>query len=166
VDVPNEELFHLVAPFKMSTRMKFKVLAHTFSVPMLWLAILLLLLIVPDFRIFRSWSSAVLIGLLCGSLIGSFFFKRKYLTTLMIGDSELMITYLTPLARQCQVTISLGSITNIIVKNKVFLIRDFTSFKFLIKEGEINLLLFNGDVKLAVEQLLHIFPEKNGGTRP
>lgn len=140
--------------------MKFKVLAYTFSVPLLWLTILLLQLIAPDFGISRSFSSAVLIGLLVGSLIGRFFLDSKYLTSLLVDNEKLLLTYLTPLARQRQLTIRIDTIKNIKVKKKIFLIRDFSSIKFFSKDDELNFYLLNNEVKQAVDQLLQTYPEK------
>ena len=146
--------------------MKLKVLAYTFSVPLLWLSVLLLQFIAPDFGISRSYSSAVLIGLLIGSLIGRFFLDSKYLTNLLVDDKKLLLTYLTPLARLRQVIIRLDAINNIKVKKKIFLIRDFTSIKFFSKDNEIKFYLLNSDVKQAVEQLLQTYPEKLLATAP
>lgn len=140
--------------------MKFKVLAYTFSVPILWLTILLLQLIAPDFGISRSFSSAVLIGLLIGSLIGRFFLDSKYLTNLLVDEEKLLLTYLTPLARQRQLTIQVDTIRNIKIKNKIFLIIDFSSIKFFSKDNEIKFYLLNNDVKQAVDQLTQTYPEK------
>ena len=140
--------------------MKFKVLAYTFSVPLLWLTILLLQLIAPDFGISRSFSSAVLIGLLVGSLIGRFFLDSKYLTSLIGDEEKLLLTYLTPLARQRQLTIRVDTLKNIKMKKRIFLIRDFSSIKFFSKDNEIKLYLLNNDVKQAVDQLLQTYPVK------
>jgi hypothetical protein len=140
--------------------MKFKVLAYTFSVPLLWLTILLLQLIAPDFGISRSFSSAVLIGLLIGSLIGRFFLDSKYLTNLLVDEEKLLLTYLTPLARQRQLTIHVDTIRNIKMKKKIFLIRDFSSIKFFSKDNEIKFYLLSNDVKQAVDQLIRTYPEK------
>ena len=140
--------------------MKFKVLAYTFSVPLLWLTILLLQLIAPDFGISRSFSSAVLIGLLIGSLIGRFFLDSKYLTNLLVDEEKLLLTYLTPLARQRQLTIQVDTIRNIKIKKKIFLIRDFSSIKFFSKDNEIKFYLLSNDVKQAVDQLIRTYPEK------
>ncbi len=100
--------------------MKFKVLAYKFSVPLFWLTILLLHLIGPDFGIYRGFSSAVLIGLLIGSLTGRFFLDNEYLASLIVDDKKLLLTYLTSFARRRQVTIRLDAITNIKVKRKYF----------------------------------------------
>ncbi|HNU14763.1 MAG TPA: hypothetical protein PKI55_09865 [Chitinophagaceae bacterium] len=140
--------------------MKFKVLAYTFSVPLLWLTILLVQLIVSDFGISRRFSSVALIGLLIGALIGRFFTDSKYLTRLLVDNKNLLLIYLTPLARQRQVTIQLDTITNIKVRKKIFLLSDFTSIKFFSKDNEIKFYLLNNDVKQAVEQLLKNYPEK------
>lgn len=140
--------------------MKFKVLAYTFSVPLLWLTILLLQLIAPDFGIPRSFSSAVLIGLLVGSLIGRFSLDSKYLTSLLVDDEKLLLTYLTALARQRQLTIRIDTIRNIKVKKKIVLIRDFGSIKFFSTDNEIKFYLLNNDVKQVVGQLLQTYPEK------
>lgn len=144
----------------LNQKMKFKVLAYTFSVPLLWLTILLLQLIAPEFGISRSFSSAVLIGLLFGSLIGRFFLDSKYLTSLLVDDENLRLTYLTPLARHRQLTIPVDTIRNIKVKKKIFLIRDFSSIKFFSKDKQIKIYLLNNDVKQAVDQLLQTYPEK------
>ena len=140
--------------------MKFKVLAYTFSVPLLWLTIFLLQLIAPDFGISRSFSSAVLIGLLIGSLLGRFFLDSKYLTNLLVDEEKLILTYLTPLARQRQLTIQVDTVRNIKMKNKIFLIRDFSSIKFFSKDTEIKFYLLNNAVNQAVDQLIQTYPEK------
>lgn len=134
--------------------MKYKVLAYTFLIPLLWLTILLLRFTVPGFEIPRLFSPAILIGLFIGSFAARFFLNSKYLTSLLINDKKLLLTYLTPLARQYEVTIHLSTITNITVRKKIFLVRDFSSITFFSKDNKIKFHLLNSDVKQAAEQLL------------
>ena len=121
--------------------MKLKVLAYTFSVPLLWATMLLLQIIVPDFGVSRSFSSAVLIGLLIGSLVGRFFLDSKYLTDLLVDDEKITLTYLTPLARKRQIIIRFLTLTDIKLKKRIFLIRDFGSIKFFSKDNKITFYL-------------------------
>jgi hypothetical protein len=137
--------------------MKLKVLAYTFSVPLLWATILLLQIIVPDFGVSRSVSSAVLVGLLIGSLIGRFFLDSKYLTDLLIEDERITLTYLTPLARKRQITIRFLTLADIKMKKRIFLIRDFGSIKLFSKDNQITFYLLSSDSKQAAEQLTQSF---------
>ena len=137
--------------------MKFKVLAYTFSVPLIWAALLFLKDIIPDFVLSRSFSSGVLCGLIAGSLIGRFFIDSKYLTDLSVDDENVMLTYLTPLARQHHMTIRLSTLTDIKLKKKIFLIRDFSSIRFFSRDNQIKCYLLNPDTKQAVEQLALTF---------
>ncbi|MBC6491553.1 hypothetical protein ACFSQD_12695 [Flavihumibacter stibioxidans] len=140
--------------------MKFKVLAYTFSLPLLWLTILLLQLIVPNVGISHIFSTAFLIGLLGGSLVGRFSLSSKYLTSLIVDGEKLILTYMTPLARKRHITIPLDALADIKVKEKIFLISDFTSLKLSFNENEIKFYLFDSEVKRASQILLQIFADK------
>ena len=147
--------------------MKLKVLAYTFSVPLVWLTLLLLQTIAPDFGISRSFSSAVLVGLLIGSLIGRFFLNSKYLTGLLVDDNVLLLTYLTPLGRKRQLAIRLDTVVEVKMKKKMFLVRDFASLNILSRDNQTKFYLLNNDVKQATIQLLQTFrgnPLVKGGT--
>jgi hypothetical protein len=87
--------------------MKFKVLAYTFSIPLLWVILLGLNDIAPGIGISRSLSTAVIIGLLIGSLIGRFLIESKYLTDIIVDGEKLSLSYLKPMARQRKITICL-----------------------------------------------------------
>jgi hypothetical protein len=147
--------------------MKLKVLAYTFSVPLVWLTLLLLQTIATDFGISRSFSSAVLVGLLIGSLIGRFFLNSKYLTRLLVDDNVLLLTYLTPLGRKRQLAIRLDTVVEVKMKKKMFLVRDFASLNILSRDNQTKFYLLNTDVKQATIHLLQTFrgnPLAKGGT--
>lgn len=140
--------------------MKFKVLAYTFSVPLLWATLLLLQLVLPDFGLSRSFSTAVLFGLLIGSLIGRFFIDSKYLTDLVVDDEKISIIYLTPFARQRHLIIRHSTLTDIKLKKKIFLVRDFGSIKFFSKDNQIKFYFLNSNTKQSSEQLAQAYSSK------
>lgn len=140
--------------------MRLKVLAYTFSVPLIWATILLLQIIVPDFGASRSFSSAVLVGLLFSTLIGRFCLDSKYLTDLLVDDEKITLVYLTSLARKRQITIRFSTLTDIKLKKRIFLIRDFGSINFFSKDNQITFYLLNNDSRPAAEQLTQSFSEK------
>jgi hypothetical protein len=140
--------------------MKFKVLAYTFLVPLLLAAILILKIIIPDSGTFRHFSYTILFFLLISFLINRLFFGRKYLTELLIDEKEILLVYLTPLARQQKINIRFLTLTDIELKRKNFLIRDFGSIEFFSKDNEIKFYFLNKDVKDVAEQLEEKFHKK------
>jgi hypothetical protein len=142
-------------------KMKLKVLIYTFSVPLFWVTLLFIKDIVPDFGLSNSFSSAVLCGLIVGSLIGRFLTDKKYLTELFVDEENVMVTYLTPLARQHQVTIPISTLTDIKLKKRIFLIRDFGLIRVFSKDNTTTFYLFNPDTKQAAEQLALTFLNKS-----
>jgi hypothetical protein len=147
--------------------MKLKVIAYTFSVPLVWLTLLLLHTIFPDLGISRILSIGVLIGLFIGSLIGRLFLVSKYLTELLVNNEVVSLTYLTPLGRQRQLAISLDEVKEMKMEKKSFLVRDFPSLIILSIDNKSKFYLLNNDVKQAAIQLLqafHTHPIEDGGT--
>lgn len=100
--------------------MKFKVLAYTFLAPLLLVVILLLKGIIPDFGIPRNFSYAILFFLLISFFMNGLFIKNnKYLTELLIDEKEVLLVYLTPLARQHKIIIRFSTLTDIQLKRKI-----------------------------------------------
>ncbi|ULQ55848.1 hypothetical protein KJS94_14455 [Flavihumibacter rivuli] len=141
--------------------MKLKVLAYTLSVPLIWMTLLFFKDIVPDYGLSNSFSSAVLCGLIVGSIIGRFLLDRKYLTELFFDDENVTFTYLTPLTRQHQVTFRISTLIDIKLKKRIFLIRDFYLIKVFSEDTTITFCLFNPDTKQAAEQLALTFLSKS-----
>ena len=144
--------------------MKFKVLAYTFSVPLIWLSIYLLQYYAPDIWISRIISPGFILGLLLGSFLVRFFFNRKYLNSLVFDDKNIHFTYFTPLAFRYNEVLQIDTITHIKVKNKIFFLRDFTSLKIFTKNEVFNYFLLNNNVKQKVEEILQTYPEKLVGS--
>jgi len=145
--------------------MKIKVLAYSFSIPLLWATILLLRIIGPDFGISRSFSYAVLFGLLIGSLISLFYIDRKYLIDLLVDDEKITLTYLTPLARKRQILICFSTLTDIKLTKRIFLIRDFASIILISKDNQTTFYLLNINNRKAVEQLTQSITERLSQSR-
>lgn len=143
--------------------MKFKVLAYTFSVPLIWLSIYLLQYYAPDIWISRIISPDFILGLLLGSFIVRFFINRKYLNSLVPDDKNIHFTYFTPLAFQNHEAFQIDTITHIKVRRKIFFLRDFTSLKIFTKNEVSNYFLLNKNVKQKVEEILQTYPEKLAG---
>jgi hypothetical protein len=133
--------------------MRFKILAYTFSVPLIWLTLLLVKYYAPNLPISQFFSLGWLIGLLIGSFLGRMLFHSKYLTGLTIDKNDIELTYLTSFGSQRQIILSLDTITEVKVKKKTFYFGDFDSFKLSQHETHISFSIYNANLNQMIEIL-------------
>ena len=133
--------------------MRFKILVYTFSVPLVWLTLLLIKYYAPHLAISQFFSSGVLTGLLIGSFLVRLLLHSKYLIGLTIDKNAIELTYLTSFGSQRQTTLLLDTLTEIKVKKKLFLIRDFGLLKLSQIDNENTFSIYNGNLNQTIEVL-------------
>ncbi|MBS1732225.1 MAG: hypothetical protein JST02_02920 [Bacteroidetes bacterium] len=135
--------------------MRFKILAYTFSVPLVWLTLLLIKYYAPHLAISHFFSSGVLTGLFIGSILVRLLLDSKYLTGLTIDKNVIELTYLTSFGSLRHTTLMLDTLTEIKVKKKLLLIRDFGLLKLSQIDNEKSFLLYNSNLNQEIEVLMN-----------
>ena len=140
--------------------MKFKIIAYTLSVPFVWLTLLFTKYYAPNFFISNILTSSILIGLFIGSLLVRIIIENKYLTDLSIEKNLIKLTYLTSFGQIKKTTILMDSVTDIKIKKKFFLIRDFGAVKLFQKNAESTFSIYNDSIRQTIDILLQNISKK------
>ena len=122
----SQMIVHVLGATKTSTivpRVRTKVFSNTFVAPIIF-ALIILFVVLTDNKRFSIFSG---IGLIMGSLIGTFLRDRKYLTNFNLSDSCLEVEYVTTLLRTKTRTFVLTDIASIEMEKTNWLI-EFPGF--------------------------------------
>jgi hypothetical protein len=136
--------------------MRFKVVLYTLFVPLVWLTLIVIKYRVPTLLVTQYFPSGILIGLFTGTLLGRLLlgYHKKYLTGLTIDNNEIKLTYLTSFGLQRQTKILLDTLTDIKIKKRDFLNRDFDLVKFSQGDNERAFSICSRSISQKIHQLI------------